>query len=78
VLDLFDKASVKEPGVLLSNCLALLLIEAVEALLHWLGIGIDVEVVLGNLMRDVRHVGGLPSEDVGVVTQELYEGRFHV
>ena len=46
----------------------LLLVEVVEALLHYLGIGLDVEAVLSNLAGDARHVGGLPHEDVNVVT----------
>jgi hypothetical protein len=34
--------------------------------------------VLDNLSGDAEHVRGLPREDVGVVAQELCEGRFHV
>jgi hypothetical protein len=49
VLDLFNEAGVQEPCELLANHLALLFIEAAEVLLHWLGAGLDVEAVLGNL-----------------------------
>ena len=34
--------------------------------------------MLGDLTRDAGHVGGPPREDVGVVTQEICEDRFHV
>jgi hypothetical protein len=74
VLDLSDEAGVEELGELHTNCLELLLVKAVEALLHWLGVSLDVEVVLGNLLGDARCVRGLPREDIGVVMQELCEG----
>jgi hypothetical protein len=78
VLDLPNEASSQEPGELLTNHLALLFVEATEALLHQLSIDLNVESVLSDLMGDVGHVRGLPHEDINIVTQEIYEGRFHV
>jgi len=68
VLDLPNEAGIKLPGKLLTNGLVLLFIKASEALLHWLGISLDVEVVLGDLLRDAGHVRGRPREDIDVVT----------
>jgi hypothetical protein len=68
VLDLPDEADNQEPGELLTNRLVLLFVEATEALLHQLGIGLNVESVLSDLMGDVRHVRGLPHEDIDIVT----------
>lgn len=78
MLDLPDEASSQEPSEFLTNRLALLFVEAVEALLHWLGINVDVKSMLGDPTEDVGHVRGLPCKDICVVMQELYEGRFHV
>jgi hypothetical protein len=50
VLDLPDEADGQEPGELLTNRLALLFVEATEALLHQLGIGLNVESVLSDPM----------------------------
>lgn len=56
MLDLLDEARSQESGELLIDRLPLLLIETAEALLHTLSIGLDVEVVLGDLARDAGHV----------------------
>ena len=66
-LDLLDEAGGQEPCELLPNRLALLFVEAVEALLHQLGIRLDIKVVLDDLTGDARYVRGLPREDISVV-----------
>jgi len=78
VLDLFDEAGGQEPSKLFANCFSLLLIKATKALLHRLGVGLDVEVVLDDSMGNAGHVRGLPRKDVGITAQELYKSHFHV
>lgn len=34
--------------------------------------------MLGNLLGDVRHVGGLPRENICVLMQEQREGCLHL
>ena len=41
---------------LLANDLALLLVEAVQALVHWLGTGSNLQGVLGDFLWYARHV----------------------
>lgn len=66
VLDLLDEARGQDFSELLANRL-LLLSEAAEVRLHRLGIGLDVEVVLINLVGDPKHIRGLPYKHIGVV-----------
>jgi hypothetical protein len=54
----------------------LLLIQAVQALLHWLGAGLDVEGVLGDLPEDARHVSWSPHKDIFIAPEELDELAF--
>jgi hypothetical protein len=49
-----------------------LFIEAVEALLDWLGLLLDVEAMLGELTRRFsRHVGGFPCENISILMHTL-------
>ena len=61
---------------LLAEHPALELVEALQALFHRLGVGLDVKGVLGDLPRCVRHVRGAPREDVGVGVEEVDEHHF--
>jgi hypothetical protein len=78
VLDLFDEAGGQEPSKRFANCLSLFFVIAAEALLHWLGVSLDVEAMLKDFTGNAGHVRGLPCEDVSIAAQELCKGRFHV
>jgi hypothetical protein len=73
VEDFTDEPCTKELQDLLANRLALLVVEAAKALFHWLGSGLDVQFVLGNLSRDSLHVGGFPCKHVEVCFEEVDE-----
>ena len=61
---------------LLANDLAFLLIEAAQALLHWLGTGLNLQGVLCNFLRYARHVRGTPCKHVGICTEKVDEHGF--
>ena len=61
---------------LLADRPALELVEALQALLHRLGVGSDVKGVLGDLPRYARHVRGAPCEDVCVGAEKVDEHHF--
>ena len=61
---------------LLANDLALLLVEAAQALLHWLGIGLNIQGLLGDIPRYARHVRGTPCKHVGVCMEKVDEHDF--
>jgi hypothetical protein len=61
---------------LLANRLALLVIEAVEALLHRFRSRLDVQFVLSNILRDPLHVGGFPCKHIEVRFEEVDERAF--
>jgi hypothetical protein len=56
--------------------LALLVVEAAKALLHWFRSWLDVQLVLDNLSRDPLHVGGFPREHVEVCFEEVDDRAF--
>jgi len=61
---------------LLPNGPTLLLIESVQALLHGLGAGSDVQGVLGDFPRYAWHVRGTPRKHVGVYAEKVDEHCF--
>lgn len=63
--------------ILVSSCLLPLIVEAAEALLHQLGLHLNVEAVLGDLTGDAEHIEGLPQENISVLMQKLGKGHLH-
>jgi len=61
---------------LLANDLALLLVESVQPLLHWLGTGSNFQGVLDDFPRYARHVRGTPCKHVSVCTEKVDEHSF--
>ena len=56
MMNLLDESSHQKLVDLLANDLALLFVEAAQALLHWSGIGWDLQGVLGDFPRYARHI----------------------
>ena len=56
MMNLLDESSSQKLVELLANDLALLLVEAAQALLHWLGTGSNLQGVLGDIPRKTRYV----------------------
>jgi len=56
MVNLLDESSRQKLLNILANDLALLLVEAAQPLLHWLGTGSNFLRVLGDLPRYARHV----------------------
>ena len=75
-MNLLDESGRQKLVDLLANDLALLLIEAAQALLHWLGTGSNLQGVLGDLPRYARHVRRTPCKHVGVCTEKVDEHGF--
>ena len=61
---------------LLTDGPAFLLVEAMQALLHWLGALADLQGVLSDFPRDAWHIRGFPLEDVSVSVEEADERAF--
>ena len=73
---LLDESGCQQLVHLLADRPALEFVEALQALLHRLGVGLDVKGVLGDLPRYARHVRGAPREDIGVGAEEVDEHHF--
>ena len=73
---LFDESGRQKFLQLLADRPALELIKASQALLHRLGVGLDVKGVLSDLPRYARHIRGAPHEDVSVGAEKLDEHHF--
>jgi hypothetical protein len=56
MMNLLDEYGPQKLVDFLANDLTLLLVEAVQALLHWLGTGSNFQGVLGDIPRNARHV----------------------
>ena len=56
MMNLLDESSCQKLMDLLTNELALLLVEAAQSLLHSFGTGLDLQGVLGNFPRYARHI----------------------
>jgi len=56
MVNLLDESDRQKLLDLLANDLALLLVEAAQPLLHWLGTGSNLQGVLGDFPRYARHV----------------------
>ena len=72
-MNLLDESSHQKLLDLLTNDLALLLIEAVQSLLHWFGTGSNLQRVLGDFPQYARHIQGTPCKHVGICTKKVDE-----
>ena len=73
---LIDESGRQKFLQLLADHLALELVEASQALLHWLGVWSDVKGVLIDLPRYARHVRGDIRKDVGIGAKKVDEHHF--
>ena len=76
MVNLLDESSYQKLVDLLTNDLALLLVEAAQPLLHWLGTGSNFQGVLDNFPRYARHIRGTPCKHVGICTEKVDEHGF--
>jgi hypothetical protein len=56
MMNLLDESGLQQFVYLLTDDLALLLVEAVQALLHRFGAGSDFQGMLGDFPRYTRHI----------------------
>ena len=61
---------------LLTDGPAFPLVEAMQALFHWLGAWADLQGMLGDFPRNAWHVRGFPPKDVSVGAEEADERAF--
>ena len=73
---LLDESGCQKFLKLLTDRPALELVEASQALLHWLGVGADIKGVLGDLPGYARHIRGTPRKDVDVGAEKIDEHHF--
>ena len=73
---LLDESGHQKLLQLLSDCPALELVKASQALLRRLGVGSYVKGMLGDLPRYARHIRGAPRKDVCVSVEKVNEHRF--
>ena len=76
MVNLLDESGRQKLVDLLANDLAFLLVEATQSLLHWLGTGLNFQVVLGDFPRYACHVRGTPCKYVSVCTEKVDEHEF--
>jgi hypothetical protein len=76
MMNLLDESSLQKLMDLLTNDLAHLLVEAVQALLHQLGAGSDLQGVLGDFRGYARHIRGTPHEYVDIRAEKVNEHYF--
>ena len=76
MVNLLDESGYQKLVDFLANDLALLLIEAAQPLLHWLGTGLNFQGVLGDFPRYARHVRETPCKHVSVCTEKVNEHGF--
>jgi hypothetical protein len=55
-MDLFDKAGVKQLPDLLTDEVLPLNGLSLRLLAHWPGVGVDLQMMLNHLPRDLRHL----------------------
>ena len=72
-MNLLDESSHQKLVELLTNDLVLLLVEAAQALLHWLGTGSNLQGLLGDFPRYARHVRGTPCKHVSICMEKVNE-----
>jgi hypothetical protein len=73
---LLDEPGLQQLANLLPDCPVLLLVEAAQSLLHWFGVGLDLQGVLGDIPQDARHVRGTSREYVMVHAKKVNKHGF--
>jgi hypothetical protein len=73
---LLDEPSLQQLVDLFPDCPTLLLVKAAQSLLHRFGISLDLQGVLDDIPRDVRHVRGTPHEYVPIHAEKVDEHYF--
>jgi hypothetical protein len=73
---LLDESGRQELVHLLPDDHALLLVESAQVLPHRLGVGLDVQGVLGDFPRFARHVRGTPHKYLDIRTEKFDEHCF--
>src|SRR6185437_9608340 len=73
---LHDESGLQKLVHLLADRPSLEFVEAPQALLDRLGVRQDIKGVLGDLLRDARHIRGAPHEDVSVGAEKVDEHHF--
>ena len=76
MIHFLDESSRQKLCYLFAKGPALLLVEAAQSLLHWLGAQLDPQGVLGDFPRYAWHLRGFPWEDVFVSAEEVDERAF--
>jgi hypothetical protein len=76
MVNLLDESGLQKLVNLLTDDLALLLVEAAQALLHRFGASSDLQGVLGDFPRYVRHIRGTPCEYVGIHAEKVDKHYF--
>jgi hypothetical protein len=70
-MNLLDESSFQKLMDLLTDDLALLLVEAAQVLPHWFRAGSDLQGVLGDFPRYARHIRGTPCEYVNIRAEKV-------
>jgi len=76
MMNLLDESGHQKLVDFLANDLTLLLVEATQALLHWLGTGSNLQGVLGDFPRYARHVRRTQCKHIGVCIEKVDEHGF--
>jgi hypothetical protein len=76
MMNLLDESGLQKLVDLLTDDLALLFVEAGQALLHRFGAGLDLQGMLGNFLGYARHIRGTPHEYVDIHVEKVDEHCF--
>jgi hypothetical protein len=76
MVNLLDESGLQKLVNLLTDDVALLLVEAAQALLHRSGAGSDLQGVLVNFPRYARHIRGTPRKYIGIRAEKVNEHGF--
>jgi hypothetical protein len=76
MVNLLDESDLQKLVNLLTDDLALLLVEAAQALLYQFGAGPDLQGMLGNLLGYAWHIRGTLREYVGIRAEKVDEHCF--
>jgi hypothetical protein len=76
MINLLDESSLQKLVDLLADDLALLLVEAAQALFHRSGADSDLQGVLGDFPGYARYIRGTPRKNVDVCAEKVDEHCF--
>jgi hypothetical protein len=76
MMNLLDESDLQKLVDLLTDDLALLLVEVAQALLHRLGAVSDLQDVLSDFLGYARHIQGTPREYVDIRVEKVDEHYF--